>query len=157
MNLRQTIFDLPLQSIITRDNVEITVHPMMVIQITDPVRVAYEVVVGSGVHSQTYDLIEAVERLVQTSLRSVIGDMGLDDTLASREEIEKLVSNKVCKVCQDWGLTISGVDLLEIDPTDTIQAAMHEQIRAERYRTQKVTAEGYAEQVRLEGEYLGKE
>ena len=46
MNLRQTIFDLPLQSIITRDNVEITVHPMMVIQITDPVRVAYEVVVG---------------------------------------------------------------------------------------------------------------
>ena len=147
MNLRQTIFDLPLQSIITRDNVEITVHPMMVIQITDPVRVAYEVVVGSGVHSQTYDLIEAVERLVQTSLRSVIGDMGLDDTLASREEIEKLVSNKVCKVCQDWGLTISGVDLLEIDPTDTIQAAMHEQIRAERY----------AEQVRLEGEYLGKE
>ena len=98
-------------------------------------------------------MIEAVERLVQTSLRSVIGDMGLDDTLASREEIEKLVSNKVCKVCQDWGLTISGVDLLEIDPTDTIQAAMHEQIRAERYRrTQKVTAE-----VRLEGEYLGKE
>ena len=158
MNLRQTIFDLPLQSIITRDNVEITVHPMMVIQITDPVRVAYEVVVGSGVHSQTYDLIEAVERLVQTSLRSVISDIVLYDTLASREEIEKLVSNKVCKVCQDWGLTISGVDLLEIDPTDTIQAAMHEQIRAERYRrTQKVTAEGYAEQVRLEGEYLGKE
>lgn len=93
-----------------------------------------------------------MERLVQTSLRSVIGDMGLDDTLASREEIEKLVSNKVCKVCQDWGLTVMGVDLLEIDPTDTIQHAMHEQIRAERYRrTQKVTAEGYAEQVRLEG------
>ena len=89
---------------------------------------------------------------MQTSLRSVIGDMGLDDTLASREEIEKLVSNKVCKVCQDWGLTVMGVDLLEIDPTDTIQRAMHEQIRAERYRrTQKVTAEGYAEQVRLEG------
>ena len=71
--------------------------------------------------------------------------MGLDDTLASREEIEKLVSNKVCKTCQDWGLTISGIDLLEIDPTNTIQTAMHEQIRAERYRrTQKVTAEGYA-------------
>lgn len=66
-------------------------------------------------------MIEAVERLVQTSLRSVIGDMGLDDTLASRQEIEKLVSNKVCKICQDWGLTILGVDLLEIDPTPTIQ------------------------------------
>lgn len=70
---------------------------------------------------KTFDLIEAVERLIQTSLRSVIGDMGLDDTLASRQEIEKLVAGKVCKICQDWGLTILGVDLLEIDPTDTIQ------------------------------------
>lgn len=50
--------------------------------------------------------------------------MGLDDTLASRQEIEKLVSNKVSKVCQDWGLTISGVDLLEIDPTDSIQVGV---------------------------------
>jgi regulator of protease activity HflC (stomatin/prohibitin superfamily) len=47
--------------------------------------------------------------------------MGLDDTLASRQEIEKLVAGKVCKVCQDWGLTVLGVDLLEIDPTPTIQ------------------------------------
>ena len=60
---------------------------------------------------------------MQTSLRSVIGDMGLDDTLASRQEIEKLVAGKVCKVCQDWGLTILGVDLLEIDPTPTIQVS----------------------------------
>lgn len=145
LDLRQTIFDLPIQQIITRDNVRISVHPMMLIKITDPVRVAYE----------TYDLMEAVERLVQTSLRSVIGDMGMDDTLASRQEIEKLVSNKVSKVCQDWGLTVSGVDLLEIDPNRRIQIAMHEQIRAERYRrTQKVTAEGTAEQMRLlaEGE-----
>ena len=168
MDLRQTIFDLPIQSIITRDNVEIRVHPMMLIQITDPVRVAYEVGFDTNLHTQTFDLIEAVERLVQTSLRSVIGDMGLDDTLASRQEIEKLVSSKVSKICQDWGLRILNVDLLEIDPTDTIQVvvrggvdeqkAMHEQIRAERYRrTQKVTAEGYAEQIRLEGTGCGVE
>ena len=49
--------------------------------------------------------------------------MGLDDTLASRQEIEKLVAGKVCKVCQDWGLTILGVDLLELDPTSTIQVS----------------------------------
>ena len=122
MDLRQTIFDLPIQSIITRDNVEIRVHPMMLIQITDPVRVAYEV--ESSPFSIITRLIEAVERLVQTSLRSVIGDMGLDDTLASRQEIEKLVANKVCRICQDWGLTILGVDLLEIDPTPTIQVSM---------------------------------
>ena len=120
MDLRQTI-----QSIITRDNVEIRVHPMMLIQITDPVRVAYEVDSFHFFHNhQTYDIIEAVERLVQTSLRSVIGDMGLDDTLASRQEIEKLVANKVCRICQDWGLTILGVDLLEIDPTPTIQVSI---------------------------------
>ena len=125
MDLRQTIFDLPIQSIITRDNVEIRVHPMMLIQITDPVRVAYEVDSFHFFHNhQTYDIIEAVERLVQTSLRSVIGDMGLDDTLASRQEIEKLVANKVCRICQDWGLTILGVDLLEIDPTPTIQVSI---------------------------------
>ena len=50
--------------------------------------------------------------------------MGLDDTLASRQEIEKLVANKVCRICQDWGLTILGVDLLEIDPTPTIQVSI---------------------------------
>ena len=50
--------------------------------------------------------------------------MGLDDTSASRQEIEKLVANKVCRICQDWGLTILGVDLLEIDPTPTIQVSM---------------------------------
>lgn len=61
-----------------------------------------------------------VERLVQTTLRSVIGDMGLDDTLASRAEIEKLVTNKISKICQDWGLAIKGVDLLEIEPTASI-------------------------------------
>ena len=50
--------------------------------------------------------------------------MGLDDTLASRQEIEKLVSSKVSKICQDWGLRILNVDLLEIDPTDTIQVVV---------------------------------
>ncbi|KAK8809519.1 hypothetical protein WA158_000462 [Blastocystis sp. Blastoise] len=143
IDLRQVLFDLPIQPIITRDNVEIFVHPMMRYEICDPVRVAYE----------TVDLMLCVERLVQTTLRSVIGDMGLDDTLASRAEIEKLITTKISKVCQDWGLSIKGVDLLEIDPTPSILEAMYEQIRAERYRrTQKVTAEGYAEKVRLQAE-----
>ena len=50
--------------------------------------------------------------------------MCLDDTLASRQEIWKLVANRVCRICQDWGLTILGVDLLEIDPTPTIQVSI---------------------------------
>lgn len=143
IDCRQNLLDLPLQSIITRDNVEIFVHPMMRYQICDPCRVAYE----------TVDLMLCVERLVQTTLRSVIGDMGLDDTLASRAEIEKLVTNKISKICQDWGLAIKGVDLLEIEPTASILDAMYQQIKAERYRrTEKVTAEGIAEQTRLTAE-----
>ena len=79
IDLREQVMDFPLQQIITRDNVEIEVHPMLIFMISDPVRAVYEV----------YDLSHAVEKLVQTSLRSVIGDMGLDDTLASREEINR--------------------------------------------------------------------
>lgn len=80
IDLREQVMDFPLQQIITRDNVEIEVHPMLIYMISDPVRAVYEI----------YDLAHAVEKLVQTSLRSVIGDMGLDDTLASREEINRL-------------------------------------------------------------------
>ena len=79
IDLRENVLDVPTQLIITRDNVEISVSPMLRFQLIDPVRVAYE----------TYDLFHCTEKLVQTTLRSVIGDMGLDDTLASREEIQR--------------------------------------------------------------------
>ncbi len=111
---------------------------------------------SEGVHalslfaSQTFDLQHAIEKLVQTTLRSVIGDMGLDDTLASREEIQRQLSKKITGICKNWGLLIKGVELLEITPNYSIQEAMHMQIKAERVRrTAKVEAEGYAEQTRL--------
>ena len=85
VDMRENVMDFPNQPIITRDNVEIQVHPMLLYRLVDPVRVAYE----------TYDLAHAVEKLVQTTLRSIIGDMGLDDTLASREEIERLLMHKI--------------------------------------------------------------
>jgi regulator of protease activity HflC (stomatin/prohibitin superfamily) len=85
IDLRESVMDFPLQSIITRDNVEIQIHPMLLFRVVDPVRAVYEV----------YDLSHAVEKLVQTTLRSIIGDMGLDDTLASREEINRTLSQKI--------------------------------------------------------------
>ena len=114
------MLDFPTQAIITRDNVEINVHPMLLYRIVNPLRAVYE----------TYDLCHAVEKLVQTTLRAIIGDMGLDDTLASREEINRSLSHKIHNVCLNWGISITKVELLEITPTNTVQAAMHQQLAA---------------------------
>jgi len=143
IDLREAVMDFPLQSIITRDNVEIQIHPMLVYRIADPVRACYEV----------YDLAHAVEKLVQTTLRSIIGDMGLDDTLASREHINKNLSQKISSVCLNWGFKLVKVELLEIIPSPSIQEAMHKQIAAERIRRAAIiTADGYREQVKTEAE-----
>jgi len=143
IDLRETVMDFPLQSIITRDNVEIRIHPMLLYKIEDPVRACYEV----------YDLAHAVEKLVQTTLRSIIGDMGLDDTLASREEINRTLTQKISNVVLNWGFRLLKVELLEILPTPTIQEAMHKQIAAERMRRAAIiTADGYRERVKTEAE-----
>mgnify|MGYP000306325173 CR=1 FL=1 len=102
---------------------------------------------------QTLDLTHAVEKLVQTTLRSIIGDMGLDDTLASREEIERGLKTRINNVCKNWGLNIYSVELLEITPTKSVQDAMHKQLAAERIRRAAiVTAEGFREQTKTEAE-----
>merc|ERR1719313_676127 len=100
----------------------IQVHPMVLYRAMDAVRASYE----------TYDVSHCVEKLVQTTLRSIIGDMGLDDALASREEINRQMSQKIGKVCYNWGVKITRVDILEIVPTPTVQNAMHQQLAAER-------------------------
>lgn len=143
IDLRENILDFPSQPIITRDNVEIEVHPMLLYRLVNPIRVAYE----------TYDLCHAVEKLVQTTLRSIIGDMGLDDTLASREEINRALMQKISLICNNWGVEITRVELLEIAPTKSVQNAMHKQLSAERVRrAQIVTADGYREQTKTEAE-----
>jgi len=140
IDLREGVMDFPTQEIITRDNVEIKVHPMLLYRITDPVRAVYEV----------YDLPQAVEKLVQTTLRSIIGDMGLDDTLASREEINRALQQKISRVFLNWGFKLIKVDILEIMPaTRTIQEAMHKQISAERVRRAAViSADGFREKTK---------
>jgi regulator of protease activity HflC (stomatin/prohibitin superfamily) len=143
IDLRENLMDFPQQPVITRDNVEIKVHPMVMYRLFDPVRVAYE----------SFDLAHAIEKLVQTSLRSVIGDMGLDDTLASREEIQRLLMYKIRKVCQNWGCYVISVELLEIVVPEQVQEAMHMQLTAERERrAQVVTAEGQRDKVKTEAE-----
>jgi regulator of protease activity HflC (stomatin/prohibitin superfamily) len=131
------------QPIITRDNVQIDVHPALFYRIIDARRAVYE----------TYDLDHAVSKLVQTALRSIIGDMGLDDTLASREEIERGLEARIKGICWDWGLDIISVELLEITPTRDIQRAMNMQLKAERVRRADiVSAEGTRQRQKTESE-----
>lgn len=124
IDLRERVLEFPLQSVITRDNVELQVHPMILYRIHEPIRVAYEV----------YDLSHCMEKLVQCSLRSIIGDMGLDDTLASREEINRALRLRINNVFQIWGAELMRVELLEIIPSPSIKNAMFKQLEAERNR-----------------------
>lgn len=141
IDLRRNVMDFPTQPIITRDNVEIQVHPMILYSLVDPMRVAYE----------TYDLSHAVEKLVQTNLRAIVGDMGMDDTLASREEINRSLKIKIQKICHNWGLEVEAVELLEITPSENVQRAMNMQLIAERERRAAiVTADGDRLQKRLD-------
>lgn len=141
IDLRKNVMDFPTQPIITRDNVEIQVHPMILYRLIDPMRVAYE----------TYDLSHAVEKLVQTNLRAIVGDMGMDDTLASREEINRSLKIKIQKICHNWGLAVEAVELLEITPSHSVQGAMNKQLIAERERRAMiVTADGDRLQKRLD-------
>lgn len=140
IDLRENIMDFPSQPIITRDNVEIIVHPMVLYKIIDPMRVVYE----------TYDISHAVEKIVQTTLRALIGDMGMDDTLASREEINRALKTRVEKIVRNWGVSILRVELLEITPTASVQTAMNRQLEAERVRRAAIVqADGYRLQTKM--------
>eukprot|EP00771_Trimastix_marina_P003877 gnl/Trimastix_PCT/589.p1 GENE.gnl/Trimastix_PCT/589~~gnl/Trimastix_PCT/589.p1 ORF type:complete len:362 (-),score=104.00 gnl/Trimastix_PCT/589:56-1066(-) len=143
IDMREAVMDLPFQSIITRDNVEIHVHPMLLCRIHDPVRAAYEV----------YDIFNAVERIVQTSLRAIVGDMGLDDTLASREEINKVLTHKISNIMWNWGVQLRKVELLEINPSTNVLRAMHKQLAAERVRRAAIIrSDGFREKTKTEAE-----
>eukprot|EP00768_Dysnectes_brevis_P008825 gnl/Dysnectes_brevis/830_a915_4772.p1 GENE.gnl/Dysnectes_brevis/830_a915_4772~~gnl/Dysnectes_brevis/830_a915_4772.p1 ORF type:complete len:344 (+),score=95.41 gnl/Dysnectes_brevis/830_a915_4772:48-1034(+) len=133
VDLRENVMDLPLQHVITRDNVEIFIHPIAFYRIAYPLRAVYE----------TTDLTQAVSTLLQTALRGVVGSMGLDDTLASREEINRILMRKIKPICMNWGVDLLKVELLEIIPSTTIVHAMHKQLTAERWRrSELIKAEG---------------
>ncbi|KAF0742792.1 hypothetical protein Ae201684P_000145 [Aphanomyces euteiches] len=143
IDARHTTMNFRVQTIITRDNVEISVRPLVIYELCDAMKVCYEV----------HDLSHAMRKLVQATLRSTIGDMGLDDTLASREEINRSIMQKISHICFNWGIRIHRVELLEIGSNKSVQDAMHKQLAAERVRRAAiVTAEGYRDKVRTEAE-----
>lgn len=143
IDLRESVYDFPRQSVITKDNVTMEVNALMYYQITDPKAAVYEV----------FNLPEAIEKLTQTTLRDLIGSMDLDETLGSRELINKKLRIILDEVSNKWGVKVNRVELQEVKPPQDIRQAMEKQMRAERDRRAIILdAEGTKRAAILEAE-----
>ena len=133
VNLKEQVVDFPPQPVITKDNVTIQIDTVLFFQITDPKLYAY------GVDNP----IMAIENLSATTLRNIIGDMELDETLTSREVINTKMRASLDEATDQWGIKINRVELKNIMPPAAIQDAMEKQMKAERERREAILiAEG---------------
>ncbi len=143
IDLRETVYDFPRQNVITRDNVVTEINALLYFQITEPVRAVYEIA----------NLPDAIEKLTQTTLRNVIGEMDLDDTLSSRDTINNKLRTILDDATDKWGVKVNRVELQDINPPRDIRDAMEKQMRAERDRRAAILeAEGLKKSRILEAE-----
>lgn len=143
IDLRETVYDFARQSVITRDNVVTEINAILYFQIVDPMRAMYEI----------SNLPDAIEKLTQTSLRNVIGEMDLDQTLTSRDTINSKLREILDEATNKWGVKVNRVELQDINPPRDIRDAMEKQMRAERdKRAQILQAEGQREALIRESE-----
>jgi regulator of protease activity HflC (stomatin/prohibitin superfamily) len=126
---KDIVLEIPSQEVITRDNVVIIANAVAYINIMSPEKAVYGV--------EDYEL--AIRTLVQTSLRSIVGEMTLDDALSSRDEIKAKLKISISDDIADWGITLKTVEIQDIQPSGTMQEAMEEQAAAERQRRATVT------------------
>ena len=143
IDLRETVFDFPKQSVITKDNVVTEINALIYFQIVDPVKSVYEI----------NNLPNAIEKLTQTTLRNVIGELELDDCLASRDTINNKLRIILDDATNKWGVKVNRVELQDINPPQDIKEAMEKQMRAERNRrAQIIEAEGTKKAIVLNAE-----
>lgn len=143
IDLRESVYDFPKQNVITKDNVVTEINAILYFQITDPVRAIYEI----------SNLPDAIEKLTQTTLRNVIGDMNLDDTLTSRDTINGKLRAVLDEATHKWGVKVNRVELQDINPPHDIRDAMEKQMRAERDKRAKILeAEGQKQSQILQSE-----
>ncbi len=133
VNLKEQVVDFPPQPVITKDNVTMQIDTVVFFQITDPKLYAY------GVDNP----IMAIEKLTATTLRNIIGDMELDQTLTSREVINTNMRSSLDAATDPWGIKVNRVELKNIIPPEAIRNAMEKQMKAERERREAILrAEG---------------
>ena len=126
---KDIVLEIPSQEVITRDNVVIIANAVAYINIISPEKAVYGV--------EDYEL--AIRTLVQTSLRSIVGEMTLDDALSSRDQIKSKLKLSISDDIADWGISLKTVEIQDIQPSGTMQSAMEEQAAAERQRRATVT------------------
>ena len=133
VSLKENVIDFEPQTVITRDNVTVKIDTVVFYQVTDPKRYAY------GVNNP----LAAIENLTATTLRNVIGDLELDQTLTSRESINSRMSAALDEATDAWGIKVNRVELKDITPPQAIRQAMEKQMKAERERREAILqAEG---------------
>ncbi len=143
IDLRESVFDFPRQNVITKDNVTISINALLYFQVIDPKSAIYEI----------ENLPEAIEKLTQTTLRNVIGEMDLDSTLVSRDTINEKLRTILDEATNKWGVKVNRVELQDIIPPKEIQNSMEKQMKAERDRRAAILeAEGLKRAAILESE-----
>lgn len=143
VDMRERVIDVPPQEVITKDNVVLTIDAVVYYEVTDPFRVVYNV--------RNFEL--AVIKLAQTSLRNIVGDMELDETLTSRERINAELRRILDDATDKWGARVTRVELQRIDPPADITEAMSKQMKAERERRAMILeAEGVKQSAILKAE-----
>ena len=140
---KDIVLDIERQEVITSDNAVISTNAVAFIKISDPLACVYGVV----------DFRLAVRNLVQTALRSIVGEMTLDEALSSREKIKARLRGMVAEDMESWGVTLKTVEIQDVQPSDSMQASMEQQAAAERDRKAMITrAEGAKQSAILEAE-----
>ncbi len=143
IDLREQVFDFDRQTVITKDNVMTEINALLYFQIVDPVKSVYEIT----------NLPLAIEKLTQTTLRNVVGELELDETLTSRDTINSKLRTVLDDATNKWGVKVNRVELQDIMPPVNIQEAMEKQMTAERdKRAAILTAEGEKQSAILKSE-----
>jgi regulator of protease activity HflC (stomatin/prohibitin superfamily) len=143
IDMRETVLDIEPQAVITKDNVGVTVDAVVFYYVTDAKAVRYEVA----------NFYVAISKLAQTNLRNLVGDMSLDETLASRERINSSLRTTLDEATDKWGVKVTRVEVKEILPPKDITEAMSKQMKAEREKRATILdAEAYRQKQILEAE-----
>ena len=145
IDLREQVYDFDKQNVITKDNIQMQINALLYFQIVDPFKAVYEI----------NNLPNAIEKLTQTTLRNIIGEMELDQTLTSRDTINTKLRGVLDDATNKWGIKVNRVELQDIIPPQSVLQAMEKQMQAERdKRATILTSEGkkQADILRSEGE-----
>jgi regulator of protease activity HflC (stomatin/prohibitin superfamily) len=143
IDLREQVYDFPSQQVITKDNVTTEINALIYFQIVDPKKSVYEI----------ENLPNAIEKLTQTSLRNVIGELELDETLTSRDTINSKLQAILDEATNKWGVKVNRVELQDITPPESVRVAMEKQMQAERNRRAEIlNAEGEKKSLILRSE-----